>query len=109
MDQHHGWNISIKPLIYGFLASVGLTLIAYLIAIQHTLCKCHLILVVLGLAILQALVQFVLFMHLGIESKPRWNLVFFVFTVVIMAVIILGSIWIMYNLNYNMMPTMGNS
>ncbi len=109
MDQHHGWNISFKPLIYGFIGSIVLTLITYLIAIEHALCKCTLICIVMGLTTLQAAVQLILFMHLGVESKPRWNLVFFFFTVVIMLAVVIGSIWIMYNLNYNMMLPMGTS
>ncbi len=109
MDQHHGWNISLKPLVYGFIGSIVLTLITYFIATQHTLSKWTLIFIVMGMATLQAVVQLILFMHLGIESKPRWNLVFFFFTVVIMLVVLIGSIWIMYNLNYNMMLPMGKS
>jgi cytochrome o ubiquinol oxidase operon protein cyoD len=37
------------------------------------------------------------------SSEERWNLVALVFTVLIIAIVVVGSLWIMYNLNVNMM------
>lgn len=37
------------------------------------------------------------------SSEERWNLVALVFTVLIIAIVVVGSLWIMYNLNINMM------
>jgi len=45
----------------------------------------------------------VCFLHMNTSSEDRWNLVAFVFTVLIIAILVVGSIWIMWNLNYNMM------
>lgn len=56
------------------------------------------------LAVVQLIVQLMFFFHLGEEKKPRLNSVSFVFMLIVVGIIAFGSIWIMYNLNYNMMP-----
>ncbi|MGU4809126.1 hypothetical protein MAY79_30290, partial [Escherichia coli] len=37
------------------------------------------------------------------KSDEGCNMTAFVFTVLIIAILVVGSIWIMWNLNYNMM------
>ena len=106
IDAHHGWNKSFKPLISGFLLSLILTLAAYFIVSGDYFSGANLLFIILGLSSLQAVVQFVFFFHLGLESKPRWNLIHFLFMVLVIIVVIGGSLWIMYNLNYQMMPNM---
>lgn len=106
IDAHHKWNKSVKPLVVGLLCSVFLTLITYFLATEHILNGSAILFVVLGLAVLQAIVQCVLFLHVGIESKPHWSSITFIFTVIVLVIIVGGSLWIMYNLDYNMMPAM---
>ena len=55
------------------------------------------------LAITQLIIQLVFFFHLGREAKPRLNTVSFLFMLMVVGIIGFGSLWIMYNLNYNMM------
>jgi len=57
-----------------------------------------------GLAIFQTLIQLVLFLQVGLESKPRWISISLIFTFIVILIVIGGSIWIMNNLNYNLMP-----
>ncbi len=103
IDAHHGWNISFKPLLIGFFLSLLLTLASYYLTVDAPVQGGKLMVLLLGLAGVQALVQFIFFFHLGIESKPRWNLIIFLFMVLVIFVLIGGSLWIMYNLNYNVM------
>jgi cytochrome o ubiquinol oxidase operon protein cyoD len=56
-----------------------------------------------GLALAQAIAQLVWFLHLGHESAPRWKLVAFAFMLLVLVILIVGSIWIMNNLNYHTM------
>ena len=42
-------------------------------------------------------------LHMNTKSDEGWNMTAFVFTVLIIAILVVGSIWIMWNLNYNMM------
>ena len=62
--------------------------------------------VVIASAVAQILVQIVIFMHLNRSSSQRWNLAAVVYVLVILLIVAGGSIWIMYHLDYNMMPQM---
>ena len=94
--------------ISGFVFSLVLTLTVFILVNGH-LTTGHeayshgfLTLAIVGLAIVQLVVQLVFFLHLGAESRPRWNLAVFLFMLVVLVVIVGGSLWIMDNLNYNM-------
>jgi cytochrome o ubiquinol oxidase operon protein cyoD len=91
--------------VTGFIMAIGLTLMAYLSVTQELFTTDTTILVLMGLAIIQLVVQLVFFLHIGQESKPRWSLAAFFFTLLVLVVIVIGSLWIMYNLNYNMNMT----
>lgn len=55
------------------------------------------------LAFSQFVAQVVCFLRMNATPGGRWNLFPFLFTIIVAAVLIGGSIWIMVNLNYNMM------
>lgn len=90
----------------GFIASIILTLLAYVSVTQHWLANPYLNFTILILAFLQLVVQLVCFLHLGEEAKPRWNLIFLLSAAGVIGIVVAGSIWIMAHLNYNMMPGM---
>ncbi len=106
IDAEHKWNRSLKPLITGFLLSLILILSAYWLTTSHLLSGLSMMAAILTLACIQALIQCLYFLNLGAESHPRWSLITFVFTVIVLIIVIGGSLWIMYNLDYNMMPPM---
>ncbi len=56
--------------------------------------------------IAQIIVHLVFFLHVNDSSKERWNLMALLFTVVVVVIIVGGSMWIMHNLDHNMMPMM---
>ncbi|HEX9503957.1 MAG TPA: cytochrome o ubiquinol oxidase subunit IV [Patescibacteria group bacterium] len=93
-----------KSYTLGFFLSIGLTLMAYFVVAQHLLIGWDLVLVIMGLAFIQLWVQLIFFLHLGQESKPRWNLYALFSTGSIIFIVIVGSLWIMQNLSYHM-PT----
>lgn len=98
-----------KKYILGFVSSLVLTGGAFLIAqlrissendfLSHE----AVVLIILSLAIVQMIVQLVFFLHIGEEIKPRWKLLSLLFGIMVVAIIFIGSLWIMYNLDYNMM------
>ena len=101
-------QIRLRSYIVGFLASLTLTLVAYVFVARHVHSH-HLIYsdnflvgLVVILAIVQFFVQMIFFLHLGTESKPKWNLLTFGFMVGIVLILVLGSLWIMNHLDYNM-------
>jgi cytochrome o ubiquinol oxidase operon protein cyoD len=95
----------LQAYIIGFILSIILTLTPYFLVVNHITTSNTLLILILGLAFIQLIVQLAFFLHLGREPKPKWNLVFFISTVGIVFIVVGGSLWIMNHLNYNMMPT----
>lgn len=101
---------SITAYTIGFVLSLICTLIAYGVVEIHRnsgrgLLSHELIIpLLLSLAVLQLFVQLIFFLHLKINKKDPWSLIFLASTVSIILVVVLASLWIMYHLNYNMMP-----
>lgn len=100
-DASHG---SFKSYTIGFVLSLLLAVIPYLMVYKHMLSAEMLLVSIVVLAILRLLVQLIFFLHLNRESNPRWNLIAFLFTLLILSIIVVGYLWIMYNLWLNMMP-----
>lgn len=88
--------------IVGFVLSVALTLVAYFAVVNDWLTGRGVLLFVTALAVVQLLVQLLFFLHMSQESKPRFNLMTFGYAAMVVFIIVIGSLWIMYNLNYNM-------
>ncbi len=86
----------------GFVLSLLLTIVAYVLVVGDA--SSPWLLPALGvLAVIQMIVQLVFFLHLGEETGPRYKLVSFVFMAGILLIVVVGSLWIMQNLDYNMM------
>lgn len=79
----------------GFALSILLTLFAFLIAPQFGAAS---MLAVVGAAIAQLFVQLFFFLHVGREQKPQWNAALLTLTLVILGILIVGTLWIMDNL-----------
>ncbi|MGE5196654.1 MAG: cytochrome C oxidase subunit IV family protein [Anaerolineae bacterium] len=97
---------SLTGRVIGFVASLLLTLTAFLIFFRPDFFHLEMsmnILVIFILAALQCSVQSIFFLNILSEKGPRWNLVVFASTISIIIIIIVGSILIMNHLNYNMM------
>lgn len=88
----------------GFVLSIMLTLAAYISVTEKLFSGWALVYAITALAITQLIVQAIFFLHLGDEKKPRFNLMTFIFTALVVAILVIGSLWIMKNLDYNMMP-----
>lgn len=108
MKKHHtkGYDAAagnFTSYIIGFILSLILTLLAYVLVTQKLYSStAQIIGIIAGLAVIQLMVQLIFFLHLGRESKPRWNVAVFMFAGLVVLIIVFGSIWIMNNLNYNM-------
>ncbi|HET8991809.1 MAG TPA: cytochrome C oxidase subunit IV family protein [Candidatus Saccharimonadales bacterium] len=106
VSLHNAERASYKAYVIGFLLSLACTMLAYLLTINHVLSKSWSLALIVGtLALIQAITQLTLFLHLGKESKPRFKLLVFSFMVVVVAILVGGTIWIMHNLTSRMMTT----
>ncbi|MEK7339834.1 MAG: cytochrome o ubiquinol oxidase subunit IV [Verrucomicrobiota bacterium] len=95
-----------KAYLTGFLLSILLTLAAYFIVVEHIFNNRVLVSTIIGLGIIQMFIQLLFFLHLGQEPKPYWNCQLFLFMLTILLILVMGSLWIMENLRYNVMPNM---
>jgi cytochrome o ubiquinol oxidase operon protein cyoD len=99
MNRH----MSLGNYIAGYIFSVLLTVEAYLLVSRHTLGSHVLLVVILALALVQFAVQVIFFLHLGEDATPRWRQLSFAFMLLVVIILVLGSLWIMHNLNYHML------
>ena len=90
-----------KSYITGFIISLALTLGAYFAVVNHAP---DALIIILILAIAQLIVQLIFFLHLGQEKGTRWNLAVLLSTLGVILILVIGSLWIMAHLNYNMTP-----
>ncbi len=88
----------------GFIGSLLCTFAAYELVSQHLLAPLSVLIAVIALAVLQLGIQLVFFLHLGRKAKG-WNLIVLVFALIIVAIVVGGSLWIMMSLNTRMMPS----
>lgn len=98
-------HASMRTYTLGFVSCIVLTLAAYIAATTQGLNKHAAIGVIAVLAFVQLVVQLRGFLHLGVEFKPRWKLGVFAFMLVVVLILVVGSLWIMDNLNYRMMSS----
>lgn len=103
MDAGKEAHGTYRSYIIGFVLSIVLTLAAYFLVTEHVLAGWTLIFAIIGLSIVQVLVQLLFFLHLGQEPKPYWNLISFLFMALVVGIIVAGSLWIMYNLDQRVM------
>ena len=94
---------SVKSYLIGFILSVILTVIPFMMVMNGTASHSTILAVVVGMAVIQVIVHLIYFLHMNTSSEERWNLVALLFTAMIIGIVVVGSLWIMYNLNLNMM------
>ena len=94
---------NVKSYVLGFVLSIVLTLVSYFLVIERVATGWVLDLSVAVLAIAQATLQLILFLNFLKEPTPRWNLIIFLFMLLLVVIIVSGSIWIMKQLSYNLM------
>ena len=108
-DIQKEWHGSYHSYLIGLIGALILTLISFGLAIIKPLPSLELTLTIMGLAGLQVMIQLVFFLHLGQEPKPKSETLIFCFTVLILMIIVVGSLWIMTDLNNRMMSNMDMS
>jgi cytochrome o ubiquinol oxidase operon protein cyoD len=102
-------HYSARSYSLGFAASILLTLVAYLSVVSHILSSAFLIGFIIIIAVIQLYVQLKFFLHLGSGANARWNIMIFIFMAITVGILVMGSLWIMNNLNYHMSPEQTDS
>ncbi|OTG87482.1 cytochrome o ubiquinol oxidase subunit IV [Acinetobacter sp. ANC 4558] len=96
---------NVKQYTIGFILSVVLTLIPFGMVMSGNFEEQRglLVAVIAITAVAQVLVQLVYFLHMNSSSEQRWNVIAFIYTVLCIAILLIGSVWIMNHLHFNMM------
>lgn len=102
--EAHG---SLAAYLTGFGLSVLLTAAAFGLVMSGAVSSVRAIISVAMLAVIQIFVHLYYFLHMNTSSEQRWNVSAFAFTAVIIAIVVGGTLWVMYNANTLMMPHNG--
>ena len=103
----HEWHGSLKSYFVGFILSLLLTGLSFYAATQANLPYPNRTYILIALGVVQAIAQLIFFLHVGQDAKSGyWELLSLFFTIVILIVIVVGSLWVMSDLNMRMMPDM---
>ena len=91
----------------GFLLSVVLTAIPFGLVMSGVVADTRITAgIIMAAAAIQIVVHMVFFLHMNTKSEAGWTFMALVFTIIIVVIVIAGSLWVMYNMNVNMMPQM---
>jgi cytochrome o ubiquinol oxidase operon protein cyoD len=104
MSNHQGGHGSAKAYIIGFILSIILTVVPYYLVVNHSMEVDALALTVLVIAVGQLLIQVIFFLHLSFKGEEQGKTLSFIFILVVVAILVIGTLWIMWNLHENMMP-----
>lgn len=100
-EEPHG---SLKEYVIGFVLSVILTVIPFWLVMTHQLPNIVTAPVILGFAAVQMVVHMIFFLHMNGKVEGGWSMTALLFTLIIVAIMLSGAIWVMYHMNANMMP-----
>jgi len=87
----------------GFFLALVLTGISFALVVFDVLPRSTDLVVIAVAAVAQILVHLRYFLHLGLTTTPRENLVVLLFAGVLIFIMIGGSLWIMFDLRDRMM------
>ena len=102
-DSHDAGHGSVKSYAIGFILSVILTIIPFGLVMYPTLPKATTLAIVLLFAVIQVVVHLYYFLHLDRSQAQRNNVIAFVFTAIVILLLVGLSLWIMFSIHTYMM------
>ena len=105
-EESHG---SRQSYLIGFGLAVVLTAIPFWLVMTMPLSTQATAFIIMAFAAVQIVVHMIFFLHMNRRAEGGWSIMALLFTVVIVAIALSGSLWVMYHMNANMMPTQDTS
>jgi len=105
--SHHSHSSqgTFRSYMTGFILSVILTAIPFWLVMGDVLNDTRLTgIVIMALAAVQIVVHMIYFLHMNTKSEGGWTFLALLFTLILVVITLVGSIWVMYHLDQNMMP-----
>ncbi|WP_339109148.1 cytochrome o ubiquinol oxidase subunit IV [Thioclava sp. GXIMD4216] len=101
-SHSHG---TMGQLMIGFVLAVILSIIPfYLVMADVEMSRTTIIGIIMGLGAVQIIVHLVYFLHVNRSVEEGWTLAASVLAIIILCIVLAGSLWVMHNMNENMMP-----
>ena len=101
---------SMRDYVTGFVLSVILTAIPFFLVMSGIVGSGRLTaFLVLACAVAQIIVHMIYFLHMNLKNEAGWTMISLVFTIVVLVIAVIGTIWVMYHMDANMMPGMATS
>ncbi|HJV46840.1 MAG TPA: cytochrome o ubiquinol oxidase subunit IV [Bacillota bacterium] len=94
-EMHTEAHGSTKSYVIGFVLSIILTIIPLLLVVNHVLPVGPLVVTIMGMAVLQFLIQLFFFMHVREGEGPKYNVMALILGVIFVITIVGGSMWVM--------------
>lgn len=105
-DGHGAPHGSLRGYVTGFVLSVILTAIPFWLVMNDVLDNSVLTaIVIMAFAAVQIVVHMIYFLHMSSRAEGGWSMMALIFTIIIVVIALSGSLWVMYHLNTNMMPS----
>ena len=113
-DDHHdahgheegGYHATVEGYLIGFFLSMVLTAIPFWLVMGQVIPSSKVTaFVILAFAAVQMVVHMIYFLHLNAKVESGWSALALTFTGALVIIMLAGSIWVMYHMNTNMMPT----
>ncbi|WP_430460172.1 cytochrome o ubiquinol oxidase subunit IV [Thalassolituus sp. LLYu03] len=102
--QNHPADHGVKPYVIGFILAVILTVIPFWLVMEHVLDKTATLWTIVGFAVVQLVVHLKYFLHLTFTTEDgRLSTFTFLFSALIIVLVVGLSVWIIYASNAMMM------
>ena len=103
---HDDLHVTRGDYIKGFILAVILTAIPFWLVMGNVLQNRSTLVLVLGVfAAVQIVVHMVYFLHMNGKIQGGWTMLSTLFTIVFVVVTVAGTLWVMFHMNTNMMPS----
>ena len=105
-DEHAGFDIAsgIRGYLIGLVLAVGLSAVSFYIARSTIVWAPSIPIALSVLAVAQMGVHLVFFLHITTGKDSVNNVLALAFGILIVMLLVFGSLWIISNLNHNMLP-----
>lgn len=100
INEKNDHKLSIRTYILGTTITLLLTLGSYFLVATKVVDGTLALVLISIFAVMQFIIQSVLFLHVGTDNKPKFHTAIFLYTLMTIVILVFCSIWIMYNLNY---------
>jgi len=104
-DPEGELHVTLRGYLTGFVLAVILTAIPFYLVMSGVIPdKLITALIIMAFAGAQIVVHMVYFLHMTPKAEGGWMIMALIFTLIVLVIALVGSLWVMYHLNNNMMP-----